>query len=330
MFLVFTLNVSSEEIIVSIGGEAPMRIEEDGKLTGFDVDVMNAVAKDMGVGVRYNPTTFHSVFENVKSGKSQVGVSAITINSEREKEFNFTHPYKKSGLSILVRDEPAMDILGALSKVFFGDLSNVWIFFGIFTLIMGFLIYWSEHEFNSFGDGVWWTIVTSTTVGYGDLAPKTTTGRVLACIVMLVGICTTGILIGAFSAVFNTQIIKYDINGVDDLSRKKVSTVSGTTSVSALKKAGAWVYETDTLKEAILLLEAKRVDALVYDDPIIKHIAKENDNLVVVGDMFDLQDYGFLLAKDNIELRETLNRSILNVVENGTISKLELKWFSSK
>lgn len=49
---------------------------------------------------------------------------------------------------------------------------------------------------QSYGDGLWWAIVTVTTVGYGDISPTTTEGRVIATCLMLLGIG----VIGAFTA----------------------------------------------------------------------------------------------------------------------------------
>jgi voltage-gated potassium channel len=46
-------------------------------------------------------------------------------------------------------------------------------------------------------DGVWWAMTTVTTVGYGDVSPETTGGRILAIVVMLVGIGFVAVLTAA-------------------------------------------------------------------------------------------------------------------------------------
>jgi voltage-gated potassium channel len=46
-------------------------------------------------------------------------------------------------------------------------------------------------------DGIWWAVCTMTTVGYGDIGPVTNSGRVLAIVVMLIGIGVVTMLIGA-------------------------------------------------------------------------------------------------------------------------------------
>jgi voltage-gated potassium channel len=54
----------------------------------------------------------------------------------------------------------------------------------------------------SFGNGIYWAITTMTTVGYGDITPHTSEGKVIAVVVMLVGIGTAALLIGAVAQRF--------------------------------------------------------------------------------------------------------------------------------
>ncbi|MFR6747796.1 MAG: potassium channel family protein [Roseburia faecis] len=57
-------------------------------------------------------------------------------------------------------------------------------------------------EGMSFFDGLWWSFVTATTVGYGDISPATPAGRVIAAVLMIVGIGLIGSLTSTLTALF--------------------------------------------------------------------------------------------------------------------------------
>ncbi len=62
----------------------------------------------------------------------------------------------------------------------------------------------TNPEFGSFGDSLWWGIVTLTTVGYGDIVPETTKGRTAGVFLMLTGLATLGILSGTMASLFRS------------------------------------------------------------------------------------------------------------------------------
>ncbi|MEO0603784.1 MAG: ion channel, partial [Myxococcota bacterium] len=72
--------------------------------------------------------------------------------------------------------------------------------FGIAVLLGGVSFYLTEQPYNAeihqFSDALWWSIVTITTVGYGDLTPATNLGRVVAGSLMLVGMITLALFAG--------------------------------------------------------------------------------------------------------------------------------------
>lgn len=57
-------------------------------------------------------------------------------------------------------------------------------------------------EGMSFSDSIWWSFVTITTVGYGDISPSTSIGRIIACILMLFGIGLIGSLTSTITSFF--------------------------------------------------------------------------------------------------------------------------------
>lgn len=66
----------------------------------------------------------------------------------------------------------------------------------------GFVIQQVEPGIATAGDGIWWSLVTATTVGYGDIAPRTQEGRLIAAVLMLVGIGAIGMLTGSIATYF--------------------------------------------------------------------------------------------------------------------------------
>lgn len=73
----------------------------------------------------------------------------------------------------------------------------------------------SNPKINNLGDALWWGFVTSTTVGYGDIYPVTYFGRVIAIILMLIGIGIFGFITASFASIFVEENLKKGMGLVD-------------------------------------------------------------------------------------------------------------------
>lgn len=72
----------------------------------------------------------------------------------------------------------------------------------LFLIISGFLITGIDPAFETPLDGIWWAWVTMTTVGYGDLVPTTTEGRLFGMLLILAGLGLFSMLTASFSVFF--------------------------------------------------------------------------------------------------------------------------------
>ena len=98
-------------------------------------------------------------------------------------------------------------------------IASTWILGAIIISII------EPGEFSSFANSLWWTIVTMTTVGYGDMAPLTGSGRFLAVIIMFVGISLIAVVTGTISSIFTTRKIM-EGKGLGNITSKKKKTNS--------------------------------------------------------------------------------------------------------
>ena len=87
-----------------------------------------------------------------------------------------------------------------------------------FVLLFGYIFFLTEENVKTFGDGIWWALVTVTTVGYGDITPLTTLGRFLASALMFIGLGLVATVTAIVSAKFVQNFVDHHTN--DDVLEK--------------------------------------------------------------------------------------------------------------
>ncbi len=103
-----TDDVSSELIsagTLTVGSDIPFPPFEFGKAPayeGFDIDLINEVAKDLSLTTDIQDTSFDTIFIDVSQGKFDIVASASTITPEREQKVDFSDPYYEAEQALLV------------------------------------------------------------------------------------------------------------------------------------------------------------------------------------------------------------------------------------
>jgi len=92
---------------LTVGSDIPYPPFEQGKsgnYTGFDIELMEAIAEKIGRKAEFQDTSFETIFRDVAQGKFEAVISAATITDEREKAVDFSNPYYLSEQAVLVKE----------------------------------------------------------------------------------------------------------------------------------------------------------------------------------------------------------------------------------
>lgn len=84
-----------------------------------------------------------------------------------------------------------------------------------------------EDNMHTFGDALWWSLVTTTTVGYGDISPESTGGRILAGILMIVGIGFLGMVTGSVATYFVDKMSNKKTEASNSIMKDQVEYIKG-------------------------------------------------------------------------------------------------------
>ncbi len=118
--------------------------------------------------------------------------------------FRATRVFRILRLLKLLRLVRLVGLTGRLRKFINTNGLIYYIYISIVVLIIGASMY-SISEKVDFVTALWWSITTATTVGYGDISPTTTIGKLAAIMVMIIGIGFVGMLTSSISSFFTTD-----------------------------------------------------------------------------------------------------------------------------
>lgn len=320
----------------------PFVVYEGQQYQGFSMDLWDAIATELDID--YELVGVNSVaklLDEVERGAADVAVAGVGITSQREASLDFSHPYYKSGLQVMVPS--ATSEVGKLISIVGAVLRSPRLYYGIgifilILLIVAHLLWFSERRHNSefpddylhgIWEAFWWAAVTVTTVGYGDKVPKRFVGRFFGLMWMFSGYFVFAYFTASIATTFTVQELQGVITGLEDLPGKRIATVSNSAAAEFLDSQTNLLFrDYSTIEEMLNDLEDQKIDAVVYDAPVLQYFVTHQGQgrYKVVGDVFQALDYGIALQQES-PYREPINAALLKLYETGQYDEIYQEWF---
>ncbi|MGY3039996.1 polar amino acid transport system substrate-binding protein [Rhodanobacter sp. TND4EL1] len=311
-----------EPLIVGVKVAPPFVIEKDGHYSGLAIDLWQEIAADHGWKFSYKPYDLDSLLNAVSDSQVDVAIGAITATAEREKHMDFAHPITSSGLGVAVRGGQSAGWLAVARALVSPAFLKVIGTLALLLLVVGFLVWLLEHKRNpeQFGgsrgqgifSGFWWAMVTMTTVGYGDTAPRTVGGRIIGLVWMLAALIIVSFFTASITSALTVGQLSDRIRSAEDLGGMHVASVPSSTSANWLERRQYDYSKATDVDAALADLVADRVDAVVYDTPLLRWDIQQHyrGKLKVLPLVLERQDYAFALPTGST-LREPIDTSLL-------------------
>src|SRR5262249_17824392 len=175
---------------------------------GAAIDAWHLIAQKLGVEWEFVETqNISEKLEKLQDGAIDVAIGGISITEEREKHFDFTNSQFHTGLDILVRKGRDRPFLNLVSSLFLKDKIPILLGLLILMALAGNLVWLPERStarqetpfsrtfFQGLFEGMYWALVTASTIGYGDKVPHRWSGRLVAAIVIIISLPLFGFFI---------------------------------------------------------------------------------------------------------------------------------------
>lgn len=322
---------------VGLAGSEPF-VFDNADSEGIAVEIWDEVADEKGWEFDFvSYTSVNKGLEAVKKGEVDLMVGPISITSQRARHYRFSQPYYQSSLAIASRVEDAG--LWSRIKPFFS--MQLLIAVGIFVFILSIVgtLFWLAERHHSpeqfpadpakgIGNGMWLAIVTMSTTGYGDMAPITLRGRIIAGVWMVVTIIfATSMVAGIASTLTLSGLGSSTVSNIEELSGKKTATITGSPAVSFIKEHKSKPVMVESLQEAIKLLHDKKVDAVIYDRPQLLYFQKNGpeDEIFIAKAEYYKQGYGVAFPLDS-EMVNEVNLGLLELAEKQRVIEIVDKY----
>lgn len=326
---------------VVTGQIPPFVLKQGDDLTGFSIDLWNALARRLKADFSLTELGLHSEsaqLQAVQRGDAEVAISAITMTAEREGQVDFTLPYFDSGLQIIVRRQDNDPFLATIEALLLPAIGQILVAALLITVLLANVLWLVERRSNPYFqkgylpgivEGLWGVMLIIATGEHGDREASSLVKRLTVAFMWLLGVVLIAQFTATVTSSLTVQQFRSSIQGPSDLPGKTIATVPGSIAADYLTQLGLPYAAVNNADDGYNLLVQGQVQAIVYDVPTLQYWAARRGNgvLQVVGPVFRPEKYGIAVGSES-PLRKQIDQALLTMYADGSYEEVYRKWFS--
>ena len=333
-----TVNQYFDTLVVGLNPEPPFIIKQgQDQWRGASIHLWENVAEEMDVPFKYREFDLDGLQDALENKKLDLAVTPMAVTGQRLQNFHFSQPFFISNLTVAVQKKSESQLLLFLSNFVSVDFLQAVMLLFFVILVFGLILWLVEKKANpemfakgmkGIWDGIWWSAVTMTTVGYGDKAPKSNAGKVVAMVWMFTAIIIISTFTASITSSLTINTLEADISEIKDLKQVELGTVTGSTGESYIEENGWQYHKYPNAKEAVKALGNGKIEALVYDAPIMNFLIHDNNfakKIKVLPFQLSKQYYSFSMPK-NSPLRDKINPLLVRQINTFEWKQLLKKY----
>jgi polar amino acid transport system substrate-binding protein len=355
VFAVLFLSVAAhaQDVATPLAAEKPLRVavyeaapygslERNGLFSGASVELWRRVAEDQRWPYKFQSiASMDEILDGLQHGRFDAAIGAITITPERLSRVDFSYPTHPSGVAVaFARQNSVLAAFKAYGAVA-GQLGTLILTMLLLLLLTGILIWLSERysrqtsgasepTIGKLHEGLYWAVVTMTTVGYGDMTPRTHFGRAVAVAWMLGSL----VLVSLLSTSIVAQLTVQQLTGSDnvqpgDLIGKRLGAATSSSGAEYLTSRGLAFTGYPSLGAALDALAARRIDAVINSVGALEYmVSNRYRSSIELGHGLLAPAFMGVALPPNSPLREPLNQSLVRITTGSEWPAIEAAYFS--
>jgi polar amino acid transport system substrate-binding protein len=337
----------AEPLKVGVWDSPPyVMAKHPGLIGGMSAQVWKVMAKLAGID--YEVVVFKDIDEimdALAAGSIDASIGPHAATAARAEKVLFTQPYFTTGIGILTHADPPRPwerIRPFLTKGFVMAVISLC----LLLMVVGHLLWVFERRHNpanfphswpkGIASGMWLAVSAFTSVGFGDIVPKTRGGRIVCGIWMIISMVAATTLTAGVATVLTTSFTaeympEQSLDNPAQLRGKRVMAISGTHSDKLIQHYGGSVAYRENIAAAVQGILDRQFDALVFDRMALVYYLESNPNkdLKVTNILLEKDSLAFAFGPDKYRECRKVSVQLLTMHESGALDDIVNSWIAS-